>query len=430
MGEQVEDHRRVDRVADERREVGEAQPGQEEGKDRDGRRGGQGQALRPSQPARDAEDQRGFEAVHRGGQDGDRHLGPEAHPHEGPAEDVERGRVGEGVPVAVLELQPQAVPVLVLGEAAQERGEPAAAELPGELRVDADVRVVEAGMEENRQPEADGDEHEQDEPTRDSRRGEAQPLTDTPDPGEAGRQRGHADVGRRSLAQYPLPRDDVVVQAPACRGQDEQRVPERPRRGKAGQPRRRQRREHHDQDERAGRDEQAEARITTAALDLHPVEGERPRAAVLRICLEPQDEGFASFQRRQRKLEDSIRNLRIGLDVELRRGAAFDRQADVGRLDEMAPDAHSQDVARAGGPDRQAELCDGPRPVEAGASVRLPVLAEALDVVGVVRSQVEQGRTAAARGRRGRPPRREGQEADRRGARPDVHGAYFTITAA
>src|SRR5437899_10474066 len=106
------------------------------------------------------------------------------------------------------------------------------------------------------------------------------------------------------------------------------------------------------------------------------------------------------------------------------------RQHYMRGFDEVAPDAHPQDVAAAGSPDRQADLGRRTGPMDAGEPVGLPVLAKALDVVAVVRSQVEQRRPGPARGRLGRPPCREGQEADRRGAGPAVHGAYFTITAA
>ena len=96
----------------------------------------------------------------------------------------------------------------------------------------------------------------------------------------------------------------------------------------------------------------------------------------------------------------------------------------------MAPNAHPQEMAVADDAERKADLGGGAGPMKAGGSVALPVFAEAEDITGVVRPEVEEDGTGVAGGQRRRPPRREGQQKARRGARPPGHRAYFTRTAA
>jgi hypothetical protein len=99
-------------------------------------------------------------------------------------------------------------------------------------------------------------------------------------------------------------------------------------------------------------------------------------------------------------------------------------------LNEMASNAHAQDMPVADDPNGKSDLGRGPRPVEARETLALPILAEAANVIDVVGPEVEEDALRVTGGQLGGPPRGEGEQQGGRGARSDDHQAYFTRTAA
>ena len=148
-------------MTDECREVGQSQPGNEDRQERVGADGGKGERRRRLESPRDAEDDEGLQAVDGRGHDRHGDLRPVARERDhGPAQRVEERGIRERVPVAVLHLQAQAVPVLVTREVAQERDGAVARQLPGEEAVDLDVRVVELRVQQEDEADGQRDERE------------------------------------------------------------------------------------------------------------------------------------------------------------------------------------------------------------------------------------------------------------------------------
>ena len=284
-----EDHEEDDGVHGMADEGGEVREGEPRGEDRQhDQRGGGGERGRgpAAQAARDAEDDPGLEAVDDGGHDGDRDLGTIARePDERPAQHVEHRRIGERVPVPVLELQAEAEAVLVRGELLEEADEAVARELPGEQRVHLDVGIVELRVQHQHQAQGERAQRRQHQARR--RRGAsprggpraAAAIAPPPRPAPRSRRRS-ARLRRRSARRrsrptrcprWPAPARSRHARAPTRaarrRGEESAKAAATTSASRSAWPRR-------------------ERESALAAHDLQPVEGDAERARVHRRGLD------------------------------------------------------------------------------------------------------------------------------------------------
>ena len=401
--EQIQDHDRVGGMPHEGREVREGEAGHVDGEDHGRARSEERRGHRRLQPAGDREDQEHHAAVDGGAQQRHRDLGAvPAQAHQRPGQHVEHRRVRERVPVPVLHLEAEAVPVLVRGELPEERPQALARELPREQRVDLDVGIVELRVQQHDQPQR---------PARPGRPATSAPATHRSGIPSAPRTAGHRptrgrgprprDVGRRCLRAGCAPRPRHPTMRPLHR-----RRARAPRAAAAHGRKRPARRGSANAASTTStrRTRVARGRATLAPgparSTVQPVDcnAEGPRVDGGR--LDSQNERVPALEVRQVELQRAIGDFRVRDGLEDRNRSTFRRQCNSSWLNKMTANAHPQPVAGPAQVEGQTHARLQGGPVEARAAVPLPVDAEPLDVVGVVGPQVQDDGTRPTGGQR------------------------------